>query len=281
MASLNSALYRKKSGGTMSRFLGTSHHADEAQASLSADHPAVVNGTTLFPKSVKAPAESPQLLVSGVNNAKTGDRIVKGPWAGCKIFTLSLVERETCPRSCATWQSCYGNAMNLARRHRPDDDLMPKLEVEIGRLIAEHGKIAVRLHVLGDFYSKDYAMFWGLMLGEHKGLHIWGYTGRYNATSDDYWIARVIETMNGRYSDRCAIRFSNARHPELTAGIIWRQPEGPVVAEGTVCPASREATAACGTCGMCWAPEMRDKRIIFVGHGAQFRRKKSTTSKED
>lgn len=140
MASLNSALYRKKSGGTMSRFLGTSHHADEAQASLSADHPAVVNGTTLFPKSVKAPAESPQLLVSGVNNAKTGDRIVKGPWAGCKIFTLSLVERETCPRSCATWQTCLTPEARILT-----DDLrwIPLGTVEVGQKIAAFDEFAV------------------------------------------------------------------------------------------------------------------------------------------
>ena len=520
----------------MSRFLGTSHHADKEAAALAEDHPAVVEGTTLFPKSVRAPGNSPRLLVSGVNNAKTGGVVMKGPWAGCKIFTLSLVERETCPPSCETWRecltpdariltddlrwilldsvkagqriaafdefaiegksrmtrlaivekvgrakrpcyrvitnrgeviasedhlwlqrrsrlhykwrrtdrlrpgdklqyfgkpwevdtsyeagrlrgfvegegycttlwrpnqtqaksqvgwaqrptklcdeiinvanglgfntaryeriagvkstaithvdirggwkavaefigrirptriierapdiwvnhavggrgglhavveriedvgeqevvtiqtstktmvaegffthNCYGNAMPLARRHRPDDDLMPRLEREIGDLIAKHGRIAVRLHVLGDFYSVKYARFWRAMLQRHAGLHVWGYTARGHAEGDlDIFLA--VAHTNMLFRERHIVRYSNAPYPDMATGVIWRQPEGPVVPEGTVCPASMEATAACGTCGLCWAPEMREKRIVFVGHGMRSRPRKTTTNKED
>jgi hypothetical protein len=273
MVSIHSALYRKKDGGKLSRFAGTSHHADKASAELDPNHPAVKAGTTIFPKSIFTPAKSPRLLIPGHNNPKVGAMVMKGPWEGAAIFTLSLVERETCPRDCETWRSCYGNAMPLARRHRPDHNLKTRLEKEVEALTGEHGKIAVRLHVLGDFYSVPYVMFWAALVTRHPGLHIWGYTSR----KPDTPIGREIALTNQWFPDRFNIRFSNTPDPYRSTGIIWRQPEGSVVPEGQVCPASMEKTAACGTCGICWAPEMLFTRIVFIGHGMNTQRKKDTS----
>lgn len=258
-------------GGRMSRFVGTSHHAEQERAALREGHPAIVNGTTLFPKSVRTATETTTLLVSGYNNAKIGAKITKGPWAGAAIYTLSLVERETCPSTCPTWRECYGNAMPFARRHRPDDQLITRLAREVGSLSRKHGKIAVRLHVLGDFFSDEYVWAWHELLAICTDLHVWGYTAHPKGSS----IGKMIQSLNADYPDRCAIRFSHSPDQEMSAGVIWRQPESHIVPEGWVCPASMEKTATCGTCGLCWAAEKRDSRVIFPGHGMKSGKKKA------
>lgn len=83
-------------------------HNDPADAvGLKPGHPALHEGRTIFPKSVIAAAESPRLLVSGKNNPKMGEVIVKGSRAGWPIYHLTLEERATCPRTCAQWADCF------------------------------------------------------------------------------------------------------------------------------------------------------------------------------
>lgn len=268
---------KRASGGAISRFRGTSHHGDQSRAQLRRDHPAVVDGTTLFQKSVFTAETSPRLLISGVNNAKTGGEVTIGPWKGAKVFTLSLVERETCPRTCATWLECYGNAMPLARRHRPTEGLTQKLWSELRDLSftpTGDRKIAVRLHVLGDFFSDAYVRFWGQALLALPQLHVWGYT----AHDQKSLIGRRVAQLNADFPGRCVIRFSHAQAPAMATGVQW----GPIEPPGTthepriLCPASTEATAACSTCGLCWSPAARDKRIVFIGHGLNGGRRADT-----
>lgn len=258
---------KRPSGGGIARFLTTSTHAVREHAALPADHRAIVQARTLFPSTVVNAADAPRLLVSGVNSAKIGNRVRKGPWRGMPIYTLTLEERATCPRSCGLWRECYGNAMPLARRHRPDAETIPLLWDELGDHLdnAPQG-IVVRLHVLGDFYSVEYAQAWARWMDKLPGLHVFGYSahGLHSA------IGRVIYGLNETHPDRWAIRRSvapggTARSMEATT--IWRKPDTTVVPEGLICPAQTHKTAACATCGLCWAPAMRDTRIAFIGHG--------------
>lgn len=132
---------------------------------LPSDHPAVVEGRTLFPKSVVAAEDSPRLLVSGHNNPKLGKQVLKGPRAGWPIYQLTLEERATCPSSCFNWARCYGNGMHMARRHRAGRDLELKLMEDLADLGVDHPQgFIVRLHTLGDFYSVGYVKFWGRMI---------------------------------------------------------------------------------------------------------------------
>lgn len=87
---------------------------------LAADHPAAIEGRTLFPNRRTASALIDRLLKSGEHNAKIGAMVVKGPLAGAKTFTLTLEERATCPRSCAMWGACYGNGMQWPQRIQAD-----------------------------------------------------------------------------------------------------------------------------------------------------------------
>ena len=240
-------------------------------AALPADHPAVRNGTTLFPKSVRDGRSTPRVLVSGHNNPKLGAMVRKGPWRGMPIFHLTLVERETCPRSCVQWDTCMGNAMHLARRHRPDGTTMARLRGELWQHAGKNPQgFVVRLHTLGDFADVAYATEWLGWMHQLPQLHVFGYTA-HHAESE---IGKVVNLAGALYPHRWAIRFSVAPDDSpmpWQATTIWRQPEGTNVPEGLVCPAQSHRTASCGTCGLCWSPVVQ--RIVFVGHGLRRRAK--------
>jgi hypothetical protein len=238
-------------------------------AALRADHPALVEGRTLFPGSVVDAADSPRVLVSGTNNPKLGRAVQKGDRKGWPIFHLTLEERATCPRSCAVWDWCYGNAMHLARRHRPGPNLIYALNRELSDLSMRHPKgFLVRLHTLGDFYSVPYVQFWGRMLASYKALHIFGYT----AHSRDSEIGLAVAILSTQW-DRCAIRFSGVPAPQ---GSVVVDGVDDILASTTtttvVCPAQTEASMACATCGLCWAPAFQAGCVAFLRHGMRARR---------
>lgn len=265
---------RRHYGVARTRFVGTSHHGDEGQASLRADHPAVVAGRTLFPSRVIAVADAPRVLVSGYNNAKIGRVVEKGPWAGMPIYTLTLEERATCPRTCLQWRSCFGNAMPMPRRHRAGPDLVAALDRELAILADAHPRgFVVRLHILGDFYSLAYAIEWECWLANIQQLRVFGYTARLPGTEIGDQIAR----MNAGYPNRWAVRFSVARNAPvgpMQVGTVWNGRDGMPGAERigeTPCPQQSDKTATCGTCGACWAAPLKGRRITFVGHGMRSR----------
>lgn len=257
---------RRDSGGHLRRFVTPKPHGERDRAALPEQHPAVIEGRTIFRSTVIDPEAAPRLLVSGHNHGKIGRKIRKGPWRGLPVYCLTLEERATCPRSCHLWRECYGSAMHMARRHRPGPELEALLGAELADLAEQHARgFAVRLHILGDFYSVRYAARWAVWLCWLRPLHIFGFT----AHPDGSPIADLIERMNGRWPDRCAIRFSRARPSgqAMEATTIWHHPEGPKVGTALVCPAQTGRTACCATCGLCWHPAMAAKPIAFIGHG--------------
>jgi hypothetical protein len=232
---------------------------------LGADHPAVVGARSQFVSRVFNAADVPRLLISGVNSKKLGKRVSKGKWSGLEVFTLTLEERATCPRTCAQWRTCYGNSTHLARRIRIDASFWPRLESEVAQLLRAYpAGILVRLHSLGDFPDVDYTRRWLGLMFNHPRLHIFGYTAR--APESD--IGRVVQCLNGAFRDRCLIRFSNG--PVLP----WRDTPRAVVIDhiaagrtpdGIVCPQQSDQTACCATCGLCWSAPT--ETIVFILHG--------------
>jgi hypothetical protein len=253
--------------GRMARFVNNVPHADQRSAALPASHPAVLEGRTMFPSRVVDASDAPRLLVPGFNTSKIGARIIKGPWAGLPIYTLTLEERATCPTSCAVWRECFGNSSPFSRRHRDDGTLVARLGAELYWLLRQHrGGIAVRLHILGDFYSVPYAQAWIGWTKAYPGLHVFGFTAWQPGTE----IGQLVLGANRRFSGRWSIRSSvppTARAASMQATTIWRLPEADRVPEGLICPASSHKTDCCGTCGLCWSPAMKGTRIVFPGHG--------------
>lgn len=227
---------------------------------LRADHVALVTSRTLFPASVR-PVGSGRLLKPVAANKKLGNgkgRIAKGAWKGFPLFALTLEERATCPSTCAQWANCFGNNMPFAHRFEHGAPLERALKAELDELAAAHpAGFAVRLHVLGDFYSVRYARFWFAQLVRLPMLHIYGYTHR----KPDSPIGQVLRSMN---SARCWVRFSDWGRASdvsgLTANVVQ---QWPTKGRGIACPEQRGKTESCLTCGLCWAVR---KPILFLAH---------------
>lgn len=272
---------RLRETARVGRFVGFDIAPDQVVA-LAPDHPAVVEGRTLFPSTVKGTFESPRFLVSGANNSKIGKAVEKGRWAGMPIYTLALEERGTCPRSCEQWRGCYGNSMPFARRHQAaDPDFIPALKAEVLTLVrgvcspvdSRPGHepprgIVIRLHVLGDFFSVAYVRMWADLLRVLPEVNAYGYTARRtdDEDPDSRAIAEAIRDLTDGHWDRFAIRTS-------TSALAAARSRAVVVDEAVqdaglvMCPASTGQTEACSTCGLCWAGGARDKAIGFLRHG--------------
>lgn len=204
-------------------------HAVGRHISLKAEHPSVVEGRTMFLKRAKPSASAPRLLISGVNNKKIGSHVTKGWMRGRPIFTLTLEERATCPRTCLHWVDCYGNSVHWPNRW-----------------------------VLGDFFSRDYVHFWGNLLRQHGGLSIFGYT----AWQPETEIGEAIWFQMVMFGRRFMVRFSDGPSNVRRTVSVESEAEG-VKAGAVVCPAQTKRAESCGDCCLCWHTE---KPIAFISH---------------
>lgn len=236
----------------------TTHAKPGSPLILGPGHPAVVEGRSLFTKSANNGRGRGRVLISGLNQRKIGRRIQKGAWSGFEVYTLTLEERKTCPRSCAEYLSCYGNHMPWSMRLQAGEELEHKIEKELGELQNKHQHgFVVRLHILGDFYSVEYVQRWTYWLDRFPALHVFGYTAR--GYKDPIGIA--VRDLARRRWDRFAVRSSNRALGAHPASIVIEDPAQAVNA--IVCPAQTDKTACCSTCALCWSTP---KTIAFLRH---------------
>ncbi len=221
--------------------------------------------STIYQKSIKAGAAA-GMLKKGSSNKKLGFKVTASKWKGKRLYSLTLVERETCPTTCHHWNDCYGNNMPFAHRYKNANiDLL--LEREIESLLLKHKEgIVVRLHVLGDFYSVEYVNFWLEMLEKHPKLCIFGYTAR---RGDN--IAHAIWRMNKAFPERCVIRHSgnseaDEPHGDSQEPFIedWSYAaEESFTGKSFDCPEQTGAVKDCASCGLCWTVP---KTVRFQTH---------------
>jgi hypothetical protein len=218
---------------------------------------ALTERRTIYPGTVMVPSNK-RVLIGGVNNAKTGPRILRGSWSGLHIYTLTLEERATCPSGCEQWRSCYGNNMHWAERFRVGPALEEAIRRDVAELTAKHPEgIAVRLHVLGDFYSPAYVRLWAELMRKHVTLRLFGFTRRWDAQDP---IADAVRELAQEQPERFRIRLSNAP-TELGPSTLTVEHAAPPGA--IVCPAQMHQTQTCSTCALCWSTE---KQIAFIQH---------------
>jgi hypothetical protein len=229
------------------------------------DHSAVMDSRTVYPKTVLRviPNDTP-VLKPGTYQCKIGGKILKSDWNGFPVFTLTLEERATCPKTCHHWGSCYGNGMHRAHRMPHGPELERKLAIEVAGLAKKHPRgFAVRLHILGDFYSVGYVELWRKLLERYPALHIWGYTARIDVERDP--IASALVTLTQQNWDRgFRMRFSNAPpgFPAPRTKSIEHLYQ--VVNDATtICPEQVGKTESCSTCAFCWQSK---KPIAFIQH---------------
>ena len=233
--------------------------------------------TTIYPKTVytinswddyKAYGHN---LLKQSNNSKLGKVVSKGAFKGKPLYSLSLVERLMgCPKNCHHWESCYGNNMPFAHRFKTDKRkkvFRDILEYEIGNLLKKYKQgIHIRLHVLGDFYSRDYAWFWGYIVSHYKNVSIYGYTAHKPDSKIGHTINSVIKMVG---FENFAVRFSNA-NIKLSANSTEYKPK--LIASKNVslnlksiqCLEQIDKVANCVSCALCWNKKVEN--ILFYTH---------------
>jgi hypothetical protein len=107
--------------------------------------------------------------------------------------------------------------------------------------------VVIRPHVIGDYFSPEYAAFWIEQTARHRNLRIFGFTHHLR----DSLIGRMITEWNK--NPRVWVRFSD-QGGEMSANV-----EG----EGFVCPEQTGKTRSCLTCGACWSTT---KAVSFLRH---------------
>lgn len=213
---------------------------------------------SVFQQRVKAVRPQDEALKSGLNQRKIGGKVRKGAWKGFPIVCLTLEERATCSRMCGHWLDCYGNNMGHAIRFRHDDALLDKIASEVSALQAKHPRgFAVRLHVLGDFYSTEYVGFWELLMARCPALNVFGYTHWQVGTQ----IGDEVARLRARFGDRFSVRHSDAVTGYRAITIEKVEDRGDAI----VCPAQTTGSRGrtCSTCALCWST---DKPIAFLKH---------------
>ena len=217
---------------------------------------AIKNGRTIYTNNVFNNDTYKHNLLKISNNKKLGKFIVKGRHKNKPLYSLSLEERKTCPKSCFHWKTCYGNNMPFAHRFEGNDKLMLRLENEIKLLSKKHKEgILIRLHVVGDFFSVKYVRFWKRLLGIYTNISIFGYTARTPFSP----IGKEIVNLRNKNWDNFSVRFSNsvmelsANSENLLGG-----------KKGLICPEQLDKTKNCANCGLCWNENIDN--IIFKTH---------------
>jgi hypothetical protein len=220
---------------------------------------ALEEGRTIFNvKGVKPVSEVKNVLVSGHSNVKIGRDVRAGLFRGYWIYTLTIEERKTCPRSCLHWQDCYGNNMPWAKRVAHGPELLDAIERELVVLLAKHPGILIRLHALGDFYAVTYVRFWRRMLLLHDRLAIYGYTAR---DREDDPIGQTLADLKDEFGPRFAMRWSNGGGDRDCTVSIEEEADCPPKA--FICPEQTGKRACCATCGACWSSPTN---VAFLNH---------------
>lgn len=226
-------------------------------------------GTTIYPKTVREPQVGDDVLTDCANQVKIGGRVLIGDLAGANIYGLTLEERVTCPTDCSLWSHCYGNGMPFSTRWEHGKGLEMAVEDHVRRLVAK-GPLLVRLHILGDFYSYNYLLFWARLLDTYDDLHTFGFTAWKPTTEIGQGVARLREV----YPRRFAIRHSGILGAWGSATIDFPT-EKRFIGDAVVCPEQLDANSDepkgkhCGNCAVCW---QTDRAVVFIEHG-KMRRK--------
>ena len=230
---------------------------------LDKKHKAIVNASTLYNASKFTIRDvtnySPRVLKLSTN-VKLGKIVKKGKHKGKHILTLTLIERETCTNECEHYLTCYGNNMPFAHRFEVNEAFMLRLESDIEYYVQKYPEgILIRLHVLGDFESIQYIVFWNRMLHTYSSIAIYGYTRNHITSKYEHIRALGYKTIAVRniHKDRFAIRFSNKLDDDFSAN------SRDITDKGITCLAQVKANVSCSDCTLCWASK---KQIGFITH---------------
>lgn len=230
---------------------------------LADDDPAMLEMRSRFPNLVRVPKPNELVLKSGEHNRKIGSHVETNKWYGFPIFTLTLPERTTCPKTCPLLKSCYANGMSQSTniRYQPGPELTEALYRQLTILSADpksRNGFVVRLHVLGDFPDQEYLNQWIAWLEEFPALNIFGFT----SWQSDTELGAAIHNYSKANWDRFAIRTSD-QTGEYGSTVLSNDDAEQFDGDGIVCAAERKVQKCCGNCGYCWSTT---KPVAFINH---------------
>ena len=239
---------------------------------LKPGHPALVEARTIHTKRVLPPVVG-KILKPVSDNEKVGKGlsvIMKGRWRGMPLYSVTLQERATCPSDCMRWAECYGNGMGFAHRFQHGPELETAIMAELAMLSRMYpAGYAVRLHILGDFYSVGYVEMWEKALRQFPNLNVYGYTARHQGM-----IADALDRLRILYSARWMVRVSRNHAANHDPNRIYAAMTDTV--PGAInCPEQEGKTASCLTCGLCWST---DRTIGFYDHDELNKQRKNNAT---
>jgi len=220
--------------------------------------------TTIYKKNIHNLEDYKFKVLKPSTNKKLGKKVLKGQFKEYKFLTLTLTERLTCPKDCHHWETCYGNNMPFAHRMDTSNEQLLKNRIYKDIKNLNGKKALIRLHILGDFFSVSYTMFWDMILKDFPNIAIYGYTAnniksKYETSRN---IASTISFLRNIHKERFSIRFSNDLDNQFSANSF--DVVKPVKGKSILCPVQEDKTPNCGACGLCWSSN--DKQIIFKTH---------------
>ena len=220
--------------------------------------------TTIYKKNIHDLENYKFKVLKPSTNKKLGKKVLKGQFKDYKFFTLTLVERETCPKDCFHWSTCYGNNMPFAHRMSSKNELLLTTRIHNDIINLKGKKALIRLHILGDFFSVQYVLFWDMILKLYPNIAIYGYTANSLNSNIELSksIAEKIILLTKLYKKRFSIRFSNDLENCFSANSF--DIVKPIKGKSILCPVQEDKTLNCGTCGLCW--ESTKRQIIFKTH---------------
>lgn len=232
---------------------------------------AIAENRALFPTTVKSVMDGmgkTERALKISTNKKLGVKVLVKRYKDFPMVSLTLEERATCTKHCIFYDGCYGDNMPFATRYKIDASLLVQIEEDLIFYSKKYPLgFLVRLHVLGDFDSPEYVLFWERMLEKYKPLHIFGYTSRHEDIPDNLSksIGIEIDRLRSLYGFRFAVRDSNCSTHNFTALSMDTQlaKDKLKAKELFVCPEQTGHVKGCVDCGLCWTSE---KAVGFINH---------------
>ncbi len=226
---------------------------------------------------VQATADQLPLRPGDGNSKMGGDTLRRGPMRGCKLFYVGLVEGRTCPGECvfrATGLCGAANCQGL--RFIVDDAFYSTAAAQIDELLhGETDRVAVRLHVTGDFVDTRHVQFWAHQLARHRNLAVWGHTHHHGPL-----LGLIQQELNDTFPGRAMIRVSeSADAPNRTVTVLRASDVRGF--EGVICPAMLTGgsggprakrkgdipLSCCAECGLCMDPRIRTIVFLLIVNG--------------
>lgn len=152
--------------------------------------------------------------------------------------------------------------MHLARRWKHGPELTEAIRYSAKRVLDLKRKPFLRLHVLGDFYSLEYAKLWF----EEIGIPMFGYTHhRPDSEIGSYLASLPWSKFSIRFSWR-----ADVSPPLNKRGAVTVEADTPEKFEAEAarfnaipCPVQTGKSSNCVTCMLCWETE---RNIAFKKH---------------